>query len=93
MGGAETRGLPSPSAPTLAPAATGRTDLIRQLQQPAGARCPPGAPPTSGRPGVTAPGFRPLQAGGGGRPSPPPGPNYNPSHVPPNASKSWTQIL
>lgn len=41
--------FPDPWAPVWEPAATAAarsiTDLIRQLQQPAGARCRPGAPP------------------------------------------------
>lgn len=102
-GGGDPRPSQPPSAPTLAPAAAGSTtDLIRQLQQPAGARRPPrGAPHLREGRGwgeVTAPGSHPLPAGGGGRPFPPtrtplPGPNYNPSHVPPRAPKSRTRIL
>lgn len=43
---AGTAAFPDPWAPVWEPAAAGSiTDLIRQLQQPAGARCRLGAPP------------------------------------------------
>lgn len=94
VGGVGAAAFPAPSASTLAPAASSSTtDLIRQLQQPAAARCPPGEPPTSGRARGDSSWLAPPP-GRWGRPSlPSPGPNYNPSHVPLNAPKSRTQIL
>lgn len=68
-GGKGRAAFPAPSAPAQAPASAGSTtDLIRQLQQPAGARCPPAGPPTSGRVRGDSPGL-PAPPGRWGRPS------------------------